>query len=77
MTDILRSASKIVFILITIATIAGLFVGKVDPKDFMVLTSMVFVYYFNTKPPTSDQVTSTTTTTTNPPLDASAGKDVR
>lgn len=74
---ILQSASKIVFILITVALIIGLFLGKVDPKDFMVLASMVYVYYFNAKQPTSDQVTSTTTTTISPPLDTSVGKDVR
>ena len=44
--NIIQSASKIVFILMTLGVIAGLFFGKVDPKDFMVLASIVFTYYF-------------------------------
>jgi len=47
--QILQSASKIVFILIAVALVSGLFVGKVDPKDFMVIASMVFTYYFTRK----------------------------
>jgi hypothetical protein len=49
MMNILESASKIVFLLITVAVIAGLFVGKLDPKDFMVLASMAFTFYFSAK----------------------------
>jgi hypothetical protein len=49
MTNVITSASKIVFILIAIAVIVGLFVGKVDPKDFITLATMVFVFYY-TKP---------------------------
>ena len=33
----------------TIATIAGLFLGKIDPKDFMILASMAFSFYFANK----------------------------
>ena len=32
-----------------VATIAGLFYGKVDPKDFMILASMAFSFYFANK----------------------------
>ena len=46
--QILQSASKIVFILVTIALISGLFLNKIDPKDFTVLASMVFTFYFST-----------------------------
>ena len=46
---ILESASKIVFILMAIATIALTFVGKVDPKDFILLAGMAFSFYFAQK----------------------------
>jgi hypothetical protein len=49
MKNIYSSASKIVFILMALATIAGLFYGKVDPKDFMILASMAFAFYFANK----------------------------
>lgn len=51
---ILGSASKIVFILLTLALIGGMFTGHVDPKDFIVLVSMAFTYYFtkSNTPPT-------------------------
>lgn len=47
--NILESASKIVFILMTLAVIGGLFVGKVDSKDFMMLAGMAFAFYFANK----------------------------
>lgn len=46
---IFTSASKIVFILMAVAVIAGLFLNKIDPKDFMVLASMAFAFYFANK----------------------------
>lgn len=46
---ILQSASKTVFVLMALATIAGLFLHVVDPKDFMVLSTMAFAFYFTTK----------------------------
>lgn len=46
MKTIFNSASKIVFVLIALAVIGLTIIGKVDPKDFMVLASMVFAYYF-------------------------------
>lgn len=49
MNSILTSASKIVFIAMAVAVIAGLFVGKVEAKDFMVLASMAFSFYFANK----------------------------
>lgn len=49
MQNILASASKIVFILMTLAVIAGLFLNKIDPKDFMILASMAFAFYFANK----------------------------
>lgn len=47
--EILKSASKVVFILMAVATVAGLFMGKIDPKDFMILASMAFSFYFANK----------------------------
>ena len=49
MNSILSSASKLVFILMAVATVAGMFLGKVDAKDFMILASMAFSFYFANK----------------------------
>jgi len=49
MKKIISSASKIVFLLMAIATIAGLFVGKISGEQFLILTSMAFTYYFTRK----------------------------
>lgn len=48
---ILTSASKLVFILITLALIVLTFKKIVDAKDFIVLAGMAFTYYFS-KPAT-------------------------
>jgi len=47
--EILKSASKIVFLLMTIAVIAGLFTGKITGEQFLVLASMTFTFYFANK----------------------------
>jgi len=49
MKKILSSASKVVFLAMTIATIAALFVGKITGEQFLVLTSMTFTFYFTRK----------------------------
>lgn len=49
MKSIYSSASKIVFILMAVATIVGMFYGKIDAKDFMILASMAFSFYFANK----------------------------
>jgi len=54
MSNILNSAAKIVFILMAVAVVVLTFVGKVDPKDFMVLASMAFAFYFVTPSTPSD-----------------------
>jgi hypothetical protein len=33
----------------TLAVIVGLFLNKIDPKDFMILASMAFTFYFSNK----------------------------
>lgn len=50
---IIQSASKIVFVLITVGIIALTFAGKLDPKDFMILASMSYSYYFTQKKSTN------------------------
>jgi len=49
MNEILKSATKIVFLAITGALIAGLFCHIIDAKDFMMLASMTFAFYFGQK----------------------------
>ncbi len=46
---ILESASKIVFIMMAIAVIVLTAIGKVDPKDFILLAGMAFSFYFANK----------------------------
>lgn len=54
MTNIMSSASKIVFIVLTIAVCVGLFAGIIEAKDFMVLASMAFTFYFSNKGNTNE-----------------------
>ncbi len=46
---ILKSASKIVFLLLTLTACAGFFLGKLESQDFMVLAGMAFGFYFSFK----------------------------
>jgi hypothetical protein len=57
MTKIVSSASKIVFILLAASLVLLTFVGKVEPKDFVMLTGMAFTYYFSK--PATPSTTST------------------
>jgi hypothetical protein len=50
---ILESASKLVFLALTVTACALTFLGKLDPKDFMVLASMAYGFYFSNKGDTS------------------------
>ena len=50
---ILSSASKIVFLALTVTACAGFFIGKLDPKDFMMLAGMAYGFYFANKGDTS------------------------
>lgn len=62
MKNIMNSASRIVFILLTVTACAG-FVFKILPVDqFMLLAISAFSFYF-AKPTTPDS--SSTTSTTN------------
>ncbi len=49
MTEILKSASKIVFILMAIATIGAMFSGKISGDQFLLLAGMAFSFYFSNK----------------------------
>lgn len=49
MKNILTSASKLVFVLMALATIVGMLMGKIDAKDFLTLVSMAFTFYFANK----------------------------
>ncbi len=51
--NILNSASKIVFILLTVALIGLTAMKIVDAKDFVVLASMGYAFYFS-KPANPD-----------------------
>ncbi|MFA5030191.1 MAG: hypothetical protein WC495_01200 [Patescibacteria group bacterium] len=49
MNEIFKSASKIVFILMAVATIGALFIGKISGEQFLILASMAFSFYFSSK----------------------------
>ena len=57
MKNIFQSASKIVLILITLATIAGMFLGKISGEQFMGISMMVFGFYYGTKSKTESEST--------------------
>lgn len=46
MNKIIKSASKIVFLLLAITACGGFLFGKLEPKDFMVLAISSFSFYF-------------------------------
>lgn len=46
---IFNSASKVVFILMALAMIIGLFMKIIEPKDFIPLATMTFGFYFANK----------------------------
>ncbi len=47
--EILKSASKIVFILLAIAACAGFFFGMLSENNFMILAGSAFSFYFANK----------------------------
>lgn len=53
--SILNSASKLVFILMALGAIALTAMKVMDVKDFFVLASMAFAFYFSNKGETSGQ----------------------
>jgi len=65
MQHILNSASKTVFVLITLAVIGLTAFQIMDAKDFVVLASMTFSYYFTRKDLPADTRTTTTSTSSS------------
>ncbi len=57
MEKIYQSASKIVFILFSLALVVGMFLKIIDPKDFMTATFMALTYYFTRDKGTYQQST--------------------
>lgn len=51
MSEIFKSASKIVFILMAVATIVLAFLQIIDAKDFIQLATMAFAAYFGASIP--------------------------
>lgn len=49
MSNIVKSASKIVFILMAATASAGLFTGNITAENFMTLAAMSFGFYFSNK----------------------------
>lgn len=49
MTNIIRSASKIVFILMAVAACVGFFTGHLSENNFMILAGAAFTFYFSNK----------------------------
>lgn len=52
---ILNSASKLVFVLMALSVIALTVVGIVEGKDFMMLASMAFTFYFTKSIPNTTE----------------------
>lgn len=49
MQNIIKSASKIVFILMAIASVVGFFMGILSENNFMILVGAAFTFYFSNK----------------------------
>ncbi|MFZ2975864.1 MAG: hypothetical protein WA055_04550 [Candidatus Moraniibacteriota bacterium] len=47
--EVLKSASKIVFVLMALATVGALFAGKISGDQFLLLAGMAFSFYFSNK----------------------------
>jgi hypothetical protein len=49
MLQLVRSASKIVFIMLSFTACLGLFYGKISEANFMILAVSAFAFYFSKK----------------------------
>lgn len=54
MQNIIKSASKIVFILMALAAVAGFFLGILSENNFMILAGAAFTFYFSNKGDSSE-----------------------
>ena len=52
---VFRSATKLVLIMLVAATIAALFVGKINSDQFFSVVMLVVGYYFGDKKHTSEE----------------------
>lgn len=59
MKNVIRSASKIVFIMMATGINIALFVGKINGDQYMMLAAMAFAFYFS-------KSNSSTTTSSGP-----------
>lgn len=55
MEQIFRSASKLVFLIITLTACLAFLIGKLGSGDFMVLATAAFAFYFSHKGDQSTQ----------------------
>jgi len=53
--EILKSASKIVFVLMAVGAITGFYLGQLSENNFMILASTAFAFYFSNKGDTSKE----------------------
>lgn len=49
MRNILKSASKLVFLIMALAACIGFFTGRLPQESFMLLCSGAFTFYFSNK----------------------------
>lgn len=54
--QILRSASKLVFIMIALTVSVGFLLDKLSENNFMILASSAFAFYFAAKPTNSEGI---------------------
>lgn len=47
--EILKSASKLVFVLLAVTACIAFMLGRLGASDFMMLASMAFAFYFANK----------------------------
>lgn len=55
MTNIFKSASKVVFLLIALTVCIGFIIGKLPVEHFIGLVSGVFAFYFSNKGSSNEQ----------------------
>jgi hypothetical protein len=53
--DILKSASKIVFMFMAVSAFILVILGKIDGKDYFVLATAAFSFYFSNKGETNQK----------------------
>ena len=47
--DIIKSASKLVFLLVALTACSGFLIGKLPVDSFMILATGAFAFYFSNK----------------------------